>query len=172
METKDILITDCNPSVYVGTYKKYNEGSLFGEWVDLTEFDSKGDFIDYCLKLHSDEESPELMYQDYENFPEQLYSESLLSDDLWDWMELDEDQQEILDAFLPCFGGSFADALNDYEDAYCGHYESFRDFCEERFLEVNEIPENLIRYIDYGAIEADYSHDYIEHNGHVFYRGY
>lgn len=108
------------------------------------------------------------MYQDYENFPEELYSESSLHDDLWDWMELDEDQQEIIEAFLSCFGGSFSDALNDYEGAYCGHYESFRDFCEERFLEVNEIPENLIHYIDYGAIEADYLHDYNEHNGHVF----
>lgn len=26
------------PSVYVGTYRKYNNGSLFGEWVDLDKF--------------------------------------------------------------------------------------------------------------------------------------
>ena len=42
-ETKELT----TPSVYVGTYKKYNEGSLFGSWVDLTKFDSKEDFIHF-----------------------------------------------------------------------------------------------------------------------------
>lgn len=65
-----------NPSVYVGTYGKYNEGSLDGEWVDITEFDSYEDFIDYCRKLHGDENSAELMFQDFAGFPEIWYSES------------------------------------------------------------------------------------------------
>ena len=33
------------PAVYVGTYGKYNGGSLQGEWVNLTDFDSKEEFI-------------------------------------------------------------------------------------------------------------------------------
>lgn len=31
--------TTTTPAVYVGTYHKYNCGSIFGKWFDLTEFD-------------------------------------------------------------------------------------------------------------------------------------
>ena len=33
------------PRVYVGTYKKYNEGSSKGGWVTLTDYPSYDDFI-------------------------------------------------------------------------------------------------------------------------------
>jgi antirestriction protein len=32
------------PSVYVGTYHKYNCGSIAGAWLDLTDFDSSEEF--------------------------------------------------------------------------------------------------------------------------------
>lgn len=57
------------PAIYCGTYKKYNEGSLFGAWLDLRTFDSYEEFIDVCMQLHADEEDPELMFQDYQCFP-------------------------------------------------------------------------------------------------------
>ena len=30
--------------VYVGTYGKYNNGSLFGAWLDLSDYSDKEDF--------------------------------------------------------------------------------------------------------------------------------
>lgn len=160
------------PSVYVGTYKKYSEGSLYGAWVDLTEFFDKNDFIKFCHKLHKDEKDPELMFQDYEFFPEEFYSECGISDELWDWLELDETQQEIINAFIKCFGTDFTQALEKYENAYMGHYDTFREFAEEYFDQTNEIPDHLIRYIDYEAVERDFGHDYVEHDGHVFYKNW
>ena len=44
------------PAIYCGTYKKYNEGSLFGAWLDLRTFDSYEEFIDVCKQLHADED--------------------------------------------------------------------------------------------------------------------
>jgi antirestriction protein len=64
---------DDTPKVYVGTYAKYNNGDLTGEWVDLTNFSNKEDFLEYCAELHSDESDPEFMFQDYENFPREYY---------------------------------------------------------------------------------------------------
>lgn len=165
-------MTTKNPSVYVGTYKKYSEGSLYGAWVDLTKFDDKFDFIDFCQKLHKDEKDPELMFQDYEYFPQEFYSECGISDDLWDWLEIEEDQQEIINAFIKCFGTDLKDTLDNYKDAYMGHYNTFRDFVEEFFNEINEIPEHLISYIDYESVERDFVHVYIEHDGHIFNRNY
>ncbi|MDW4788605.1 antirestriction protein ArdA, partial [Escherichia coli] len=42
------------PSVYVGTYHKYNCGSIAGAWLDLTDFDSSEEFYGHCCKV-SDE---------------------------------------------------------------------------------------------------------------------
>ena len=55
---------DGEPSVYVGTYGKYNDGSLCGLWIDLSSFDDYDDFINFCKAIHADEEDPELMAQE------------------------------------------------------------------------------------------------------------
>lgn len=51
-----------SPRVYVGTYAKYNNGDLTGEWVELNDFSDKEDFIEHCYEIHSDEKTPELMF--------------------------------------------------------------------------------------------------------------
>ena len=50
------------PSIYVGTYAKYNNGSIFGAWLDLTEYDDAEDFYKACAELHKDEQDPEFMF--------------------------------------------------------------------------------------------------------------
>ncbi len=80
--------------VYVGTYGKYNEGSLGGEWVDLNQFGSKSDFYEYITELHKDESDPEFMFQDWEGMPDELIGESWLDDSLFDAEELAEKMKE------------------------------------------------------------------------------
>ena len=41
-----------NPAVYCGTYAKYNNGSLYGMWIDLSTFENYHDFMEFC-NLHS-----------------------------------------------------------------------------------------------------------------------
>ena len=87
-----------NPSVYCGTYGKYNNGSLFGLWLDITKFNDYDEFIDVCRQLHADEEDPELMFQDYECFPRELYCESCMGEETFDkileYGELSDDDKE------------------------------------------------------------------------------
>lgn len=52
--------------VYVGTWKKYNNGNLAGAWLDLTKYVNYQEFLKACYNLHSDESDPELMIQDAE----------------------------------------------------------------------------------------------------------
>ena len=47
------------PRVYVGTYGKYNNGSIAGQWFDLSNYDSSEEFYEDIRELHSDEEDPE-----------------------------------------------------------------------------------------------------------------
>lgn len=48
--------------IYVGTYAKYNEGSIFGKWLDLSDYSDSEEFYEACRELHKDEEDPELMF--------------------------------------------------------------------------------------------------------------
>ena len=70
-------VTLSEARVYVGTYNKYNSGSLFGKWLDLSDYSDKDEFMEACRELHKDDQDPEFMFQDYENIPEALISESL-----------------------------------------------------------------------------------------------
>ena len=58
--------------VYVGTYKKYNSGSIAGGWISLQDCRDYNDFLSKCRKLHADERDAEFMIQDTENFPDGL----------------------------------------------------------------------------------------------------
>ena len=45
--------------VYVGTYAKYNNGNLYGKWIDLTDYSDSEEFYQACKELHADEADPE-----------------------------------------------------------------------------------------------------------------
>lgn len=70
-------------SVYVGTYGKYNSGSIAGKWLKLSKYESKNEFLQACRRLHKDESDPEFMFQDFENVPDSMIDESFISDEIW-----------------------------------------------------------------------------------------
>ena len=74
--------------LYVGTYAKYNAGSIAGKWLDLDKFKNGKEFEAACRRIHSDESEPEFMFQDVETDPgcdwqEGLYSEGSIPWDYW-----------------------------------------------------------------------------------------
>lgn len=149
------------PRVYVGTYAKYNNGSIEGKWVDLDDFSDYDEFIEYCKEeLHSDEEEPELMFQDYENFPEKYYGESSLKPELWDYIEKVKDyDKDIVDAVIE--EGYSLDHVDDamfYSDC-----DTRADFAA-RFIDETGGVENLGRetlesYFDYDSYGRDLEMD-------------
>lgn len=82
-------------SVYVGTYHKYNSGSLKGEWLDLDNYDSYAAFLDACNDLHADEDDPEFMFQDWETDWTGEINEAGVSPALWDLPEDDYDTKYL-----------------------------------------------------------------------------
>lgn len=86
-----------NPRVYVGTYGKYNRGSIAGGWISLRECKSHQDFLRKCRALHRGERDPEYMIQDTEDFPDGLACGEWLSEqDFNDVIEAcrEEDSEE------------------------------------------------------------------------------
>lgn len=123
-------------ALYVGTYAKYNNGSLFGAWLKFRRYADKDEFLAACYDLHKDEQDPELMFQDFENFPEKMYNECAFPDGIYELIEALEDfDEDRLTAFFEfCDNESrteFADAVSDFESAYMGNYDSEEDYAEE-----------------------------------------
>lgn len=158
---------DNSPAIYCGTYAKYNNGSIEGAWFHLDEFRCKREFIEACLELHADEEDPELMFQDWENIPAGMCSESGVDDEVWDYIDACNDYgQDAVDAYISSFGSW---DKNSFEDRYCGSgYREFVDYAEEWFDECFECPDNLRGYIDMDAFARDMEMDYTFVDGYVF----
>lgn len=159
------------PAVYVGTYHKYNGGSIAGQWFDLTQFDDEHDFLAECRELHADEEEPELMFQDWEGIPSGLISETHVN-----WAFIDAYRQAEADGQEAAFV-QWADYFNacDYEavqDTYQGEAESeedyARDFADETGL-LDGMPDSLLSYFDYEAYGRDmFMNGLVLLNGYVF----
>ena len=50
-----------NPRIYVGTWAKYNAGSLSGEWLALRDYDNYSELCEVMRAIHEDESDPEPM---------------------------------------------------------------------------------------------------------------
>ena len=154
-----------NPRIYVSTYAKYNDGSLEGEWVDLTDFDTYEDFVDYCSELHKDENDPEFMVQDFENFPKKWYHESGLPTEdefnkINEYYLMSDIEKSAYEAFIDCTDN---EDIDDFHEAYQGQFESASDFAYDLVdsLGWDGIGSNAIdMYFDYDAFGRDIMMDY------------
>lgn len=150
------MITDNTPSVYVGTYAKYNAGSIAGKWVDLDFCNTPELFDAACRAIHSDEADPEFMFQDFQNFPREFYGESCLDDRLWDWLELSDDDRELLAVYT-----KHVDQDGDIDaarDAFMGTADTKRDWAEQWLDDsgqLAELPEWAQNYFDFDAYARD-----------------
>lgn len=133
--------TTTEPRLYVGTYAKYNSGSLDGAWVSLEGHD-KESFYEECRTLHKDEAEPEFMFQDFDGFPREFYGESGCEDGLWDWLSLDENDRELLARYCDAIGSTGL-TIEDARDAFHGTAENEADFAEQIASECESVPKDL-----------------------------
>tara|TARA_R100000664_G_C2754082_1_gene141600 strand:+ start:703 stop:1239 length:537 start_codon:yes stop_codon:yes gene_type:complete len=145
--TMSIAITS-SPRVYVGTYGKYAGGSIAGAWLDLADYSDASEFYAACRKLHKGEHDPEFMFQDWENIPSGFIHESGFADadDLWEWLDLDEDEQELVALYRDNVDGDAS--LEKAQERFYGRYDSESDFAEQHAADV-EVPCYLV--IDWQA---------------------
>ena len=173
--------------VYVGTYAKYNAGSLFGEWLDLSDYEDVEDFYQACLKLHENEGSQELMFQDYEKIPEFLISECSLDKNIYVYMEAVSEMDDLRAVAFEIYctsieewlkrGDGIEELLDKFNDSYQGYYGKGSGDVKEEFAYslieetglLSGIPEAITRYFDYEAYGRDLFLDgFSEYDGHVF----
>lgn len=161
--------------IYVGTYEKYNRGSLAGEWVKLGDFSSIEEFYSYCKELHKDENDPEYMFQDFEapEFMWGLINEGYISPDIYEIAgKLDEVDIDMIAAYVDATGEPLSlEVIEKAEDRFYGYFENDYDlgfdYAEASGI-IDSIPENLRFYFDFDKLGRDLSHELISSGGYYF----
>jgi len=142
--------------IFVSTYEKYNNGRFLGRWIDLSDYADKDEFLLVCYEINNDEKDPELMFQDFEDVPEGMASESHVSEAIWEYMALSEPEQEVVRVYR-----RYIDETGDIDQArnsYLGLYSSKEEWAEE-WLEnsgvLGKVPEILKYHIDFSSFAHD-----------------
>ena len=154
--------------IYVGTYSKYNNGSIAGAWLDLSDYNDAHEFIDACQALHNDEIDPELMFQDFDDIHKNYCNECIDIAEVYYYADAcNGDDKDVIDAGLDC-----EIPLDSIMDAYIGSYDSDIDFaydmaeqCGYLTLETDAWPYNCI---DWHKAARELMFDNVESNGHYF----
>jgi antirestriction protein len=161
--------------IYVSTYRKYSEGSLQGEWLDLEDYDSYEEFMEACRELHADEKDPEFMFQDADNVPDWAWNESGVSKHLWGYLELDEEDRAKFNFLVEHRGEDVEDAFGKIIDVIFYEGMSLAEVAEELVDEgiYGKVSESLKYYIDFEKLGNDLSYDdyYETSEGVFFYNG-
>jgi len=156
--------------IYVGSFAKYNNGSIAGAWLDLEDYSNRNEFYEACAELHDDEEDCEYMFQDWEDIPDAFIGESHIDEEFWDYMNYPADE-DAKAAYCACFGEWDADRFNE---RYRGEFRSWKDMAESFADEMgylSDVPDHLQYYFDYEkyANGIRCSGDMVEDNLHFFW---
>ncbi len=142
--------------IYVGTYAKYNAGSIKGAWLNLDDYADKNEFLAACAALHADEVDPEFMFQDFEGFPKTLYNESSVNEGLFEWLALDEDDRELLAVYQEQVNQD--GDIEEAREKFAGKADSEAEWAESWLEDTGglaEIPEHLRYYFDFEKYARD-----------------
>jgi len=161
----DKVIEKIEPRIYVGTYEKYNNGSIAGKWLDLNDYEDINAFYKACKKLHKDESDPELMFQDWEYIPASMIWEGGLNEEFYDFLEVVNASNISYEVYLAAVDDGFD--FNDLEDNYMGEFDNDEDFTIEMLGEP-EVEHFAHYYINWARCARDYMMDFFEIDGHYF----
>lgn len=152
------------PRIYVACLASYNNGILYGKWIDANQdAEAIQAEVNAMLKASPMSDAEEWAIHDYEGFGEVRLSEWEGFERVAELAAFIEEHEALGEAVLSHFCGDIEQAREALGDNYCGEYRSLADFAQELTEESTEIPESLRYYINYEAMARD-----MELNGDVF----
>jgi antirestriction protein len=182
------MATSRTPRIYVGTYKKYNNLSTEGDYLDLTDYSDRDEFYEACKELHKDEKNPEFHFQDWEDLPKFMITESSLDEGVFEYLEameaMDDSRAKAFDIFVVSVHGSWQGLTKMkqyFENSYQGYYGKGTENAEIRYTEqfvddmgyLKNVPDVVQRYFDFEAYAKElFMADLYEDEGHVFSKNY
>ena len=161
------------------TFSVYVRGEMLdgsvtgGVWVDLDHYETLSDFLGAVMRAAN--YAPVIFFTTYENAYGVEIPEYYSFVDIWDiyqeFQRIDADRREAFADYLALVGGveRLKYALETFDDAYEGRYESLEDFAweyaSEAYPQLFQLPPGFRAEVDLTAWEQDF---WISDNGHVF----
>ena len=151
--------------VYVGTFGKYNRGSLAGKWLNIKDYKNVDEFDKACRQLHSNEYDPEFMFQDWEYIPNKFIGGGWIDPKLFELIHhpnMEHIDINTLFDFLDDVDFTNLETyeiIGKFEECYRGYWDSFREFAYEEF---GKCPHgcHCENYIDWDKYAHDLQQDY------------
>ena len=118
----------------VEKFYSLEDGTTAGRWIGHDDVRRYTPPVGYTA-----EADPELMFQDWEGIPENMISESSISEEVWEWLELDEEEKEILAAYQNAVDQE--GTLNEAQNAFAGAFDDVEDFIWDLLRSFGEEPD-------------------------------
>ena len=154
--------------VYVGTFGKYNRGSLAGKWLNIKDYKNVDEFDKACRQLHSNEYDPEFMFQDWEYIPNKFIGGGWIDPKLFELIHhpnMEHIDINTLFDFLDDVDFTNLETyeiIGKFEECYRGYWDSFREFAYEEFYSTKICPTgcHCENYMDWDKYAHDLKQDY------------
>lgn len=160
--------TDTTPRVWIGCLACYNEGRLVGDWFDAASADEVTTYDVHGAHSRADSHD-ELWVMDHENIPVRGEMDPITAA-AWGrcLAEVDEHLRPALCVWVEsgdyvAEGAGDLPSTSDFEERYCGAWESFREYAENLADDIGllaDVPEEIARYFDWQAWSRDLAMDY------------
>lgn len=153
--------------VFIQSLADYNAGRIVGNWVDVTDMDVNDlqDAINEVLAQSKEEIAEEWMIADYDGFYIFNLGEYSSNKTIIEAAKAINEHGQAYAVYANYIGLEYA-TTESFEEAYCGEWDSFREYSDQLFDELyaHDIPESIRFYIDYEAFARDleindYYHD-------------
>lgn len=160
------------PRIYVASLADYNAGRLHGRWIDANQTaDAIHEEIAEMLAESKEPIAEDYAIHDYEYFGDLHLSEYEGIDQVAEAAYQIVEHGPVFASLLSYVGGTgyIEDALRYMQEAYCGEFESLREYAEQLIEEdcyadsLKALPEFIRYHIDYEVIARD-----MELGGDVF----
>jgi antirestriction protein len=143
------------PLIYIEDFDAIYSGKSYGQWLDLSKFDSGQEVMEALSDIASNwserkgEKIETISVTDYENIPRSLYHEFMSSKD-YDFIIKAYKVSKQVNIPMWVVG----DVMNDYSDSFEHTLEGTKEFIEEN-------------YLGFAEDDSDLAYDYIEKNGGI-----
>jgi antirestriction protein len=161
-----------SPRIYVACLAAYNNGTLHGQWIDVTTEEEMQDKINVMLKASPCPNAEEWEIHDHEGLSS--WGELHDLETCVERAEFIAEHGDIGEELISECSGDLEHAKN-LMDNYCGEFDSEVAFAEQTFDELyaHEMPKHLAFYFDYEAFARDlfldgYRSVYLNGVYHVF----
>ena len=124
------------PRIYVACLAAYNNGKLHGLWIDADDPEDMNDAIEKMLEKSPIPDAEEWSIHDYEGFCGMRVDECPDLEELAEHAKAIEKHGEAWAHYCSYIGNDYA-TLDNFNDAYCGHWDNEKAFAEDLFDNVH-----------------------------------